>query len=357
MENLDEARAKINAVDRQMAQLFCERMDAVREVAAYKKARGLPVLDAAREEAVVQKNLSLVKSDAYTAFYEDFIRHEMALSRAFQAQLLGEDTVAYQGVPGAFAHIALRRLFTHITEKACATWDNVFDAVRTGQAAYGVVPFENSSAGDVSDVLDLCYATPEICVCKVYDLPVRQNLLCVPGASLADIKTVVSHPQGLHQCAAFLKGLRVETREMANTAAAARYVANTGDVHIAAIASRETAALYHLDILMENVNTSRNNTTRFIVISKKMPTCGNRFSLLFTVEHEAGMLARVIATMGELGYNMESIKSRPMPQVSWEYYFYTEIVGTPCEALLTALQKVCKSVRILGVYTKDCEEV
>ena len=126
---LEQARREIDAVDAEMAALFCRRMDAVRRVAAYKQARGLPVLDASREEAVVAKNCARLPDEAYAEYYEDFIRHTMGLSRAFQRAVLGMGTVAYQGVEGAFSHIALTRLFQHVRAQAYPTWAEVFDAV------------------------------------------------------------------------------------------------------------------------------------------------------------------------------------------------------------------------------------
>lgn len=354
MDKLSQARAAIDTVDKEMAALFCRRMQAVRDVIAYKKENGLPILDAGREEAVVQKNMTLLTDASLTEFYEDFIRHNMALSRAFQAQLIGADTVAYQGVKGAFSHIALGRIFSHVQAKSCSTFGEVFEAVEAGTAAFGILPFENSHAGDVSDVLDLCFAHKDIFVCNVYDLAVSQNLLCVAGASLADIKTVVSHPQALRQSAQFVKSLGAQQQEYANTAAAARFVAESGDKSIAAIASKETAELYGLTVLAPDINETQDNTTRFIVIGKTPQKNGNRFSLLFTVEHVAGSLARVIQVIGGMGCNMECIKSRPMPHVPWEYYFYTELVGDSekAEALCSALAATCKTVRILGVYQR-----
>lgn len=363
MENLTAARAEIDLIDSAMAQLFSRRMAAVQQVAAYKKAHGMPVLDAAREEAVVQKNLTLLPDAQYAVYYEDFIRHNMGLSRALQKRLLGQDTVAYQGVEGAFSHIALRALFPHCTEKACATWDEVCAAVLSGDAAAGVLPFENSHAGDVSEVLDLCFANEALCVSAVYDLPVTQNLLCVPGATLADIKTVLSHPQALSQSKRFLNSLSLAAQSCTNTAAAAKQVAQTGDKSVAAIASSETAALYGLQILVRDVNESTDNTTRFIVVERGAAQWregeavaeapARHCSLLFTVGHTAGSLARVIDTVAQLGYNMECIKSRPMPHVQWQYYFYTELVGAPSPALLNAMRGVCKTLRVLGVYTRE----
>ena len=134
-------------------------------------------------------------------------------------------------------------------------------------------------------------------------------------------------------------------------------LAVTGDVTLAAIASKETAALYGLAVLAEDVNTSESNTTRFIVIGREMAAAGNRFSLLFTVDHRAGRLARVMQLIGAMGFNLECIKSRPMPNVPWEYYFYVEVVGDlsaeKSKELLDTLSGVCRTVRVLGVYDRQ----
>ena len=134
------------------------------------------------------------------------------------------------------------------------------------------------------------------------------------------------------------------------------HVAESGDKTKAAIASAETAALYGLEVLVPRINTDGDNTTRFIVISREKPTAGNRFSLLFTVDNKPGKLAEVIQVIGASGFNMESIKSRPMPHVPFEYYFYVELVGDPTAdetgALLHELDRTCRTVRLLGVYTK-----
>ena len=124
----------------------------------------------------------------------------------------------------------------------------------------------------------------------------------------------------------------------------------------AAIAVAEPAALYGLELLVPNSNTEGDNTTRFIVLSREKPTAGNRFSLLFTVDNKPGKLAEVIQVIGASGYDMESIKSRPLPHVPFDYYFYVELVGDPAAektaALLRELNHVCRTVRLLGVYTK-----
>ena len=270
--------------------------------------------------------------------------------------MLGRNRAAYQGVEGAFAHIALRALFPHAEAVSCPTWDEVFDAVSRGDTAHGVVPFENSHAGDVSAVLDLCYNHPELWVVDVYDLPISQNLLVLPGTQLAQLKHVYSHQQAIAQSETFLKQFRLPATAMPNTAMAAKFVAESGDPSKAAIASAETAALYGLEVLVPSINTDGDNTTRFIVLSREKPTVGNRFSLLFTLDNKPGKLAEVIQVIGRFGYDMESIKSRPLPHVPFDYYFYVELVGDPSAdetaALLRELDHTCRTVRLLGVYTK-----
>ena len=350
MDRLQMAREAIDRVDRQMAALFEERMAAVEQVLAYKQEHGLPVLDAGREAEVLQKNLALLNRPELRPYYEDCLRCRMEVSRQYQAAVLGRDTVAYQGVEGAFSQIALSRLFPHARQLACATWDEVFEKVESGGAEYGVLPFENSHAGDVSAVLDLCFGH-SLSVVRMYDLPVSQNLLGLPGASLADIREVYSHRQAIRQSERFLKSLGLPAREWPNTAAAARYVAECDDPAKAAIASADTAALYGLTVLAQDIST-----TRFIVVGRERPAAGNRFSLLFTVDHKAGRLARVIQAIGEAGFNMECIKSRPMPHVPFEYYFYAELVGDARAAdgqkLLETLETVCRTLRILGVFDR-----
>lgn len=354
MNKLEQARAQIDDADRQLAVIFEKRMSAVREVVSYKRENGLPIFDGARESAVVEKGVSRINDEELKPYFSEFLRGTMRVSRDFQSRLIGDNVVAYQGVAGAFTHIALTRLFPNAEAKACAAWSDVFDAVESGEAHFGVLPFENSYAGDVSDVLDLCFAHKDIFVSDIYDLPVVQNLLGVHGAQLSDIKKAVSHPQALAQSANFLKKLGIETQSYPNTAAAAKFVAQANDKSVAAIASAETAELYGLDVIAEGINEAKDNTTRFIVIGKKLPIDGERFSLLFTVKNVAGSLARVIQIIGEMGCNMVSIKSRPMPHMTWEYYFYTELIGSSSdsEKLTAALEPVCTSVRTLGIYGK-----
>lgn len=355
MKQLAETREEINQIDKRMAQLFCQRMDCVEQVIAYKKANGLPILDSAREEAVVEKNRQYISREAYQEYYEDFIRHLMEISKSYQRKLNNQDKIGYQGVEGAFSYIASTHLFPHEEKLNFPTFRDVFQAVQDGEIAYGVLPLENSATGDVNDVLDLLFQY-DCHVTAIYDLAIQQNLLGIKGAKLEDIQQVYSHQQAISQSKQFLSHYSFELIPYANTALAAKLIHEEGNIHKAAIASKETAALYDLDILAENINTANDNTTRFIVLEKDLIKKGNRFNLVFTVPHKAGQLAQVIQVIGSEGFNLESIKSRPMPGCAWEYYFYVEVVGDfnapTAQDLLGKLREVCDILKVVGVYEK-----
>ena len=358
MNQLEQARAQIDTVDRQMAALFEQRMAAVRQVIEYKQATGMPILDSGREAQVIEKNTAYIAEEVLRPYYADLLRAQMALSRQYQAYVLGRDVVAHQGAEGAYSHIALTRLFPRARALSLATFDEVFDAVQDGRAAYGVIPFENSTAGDVSDVLDLLY-NHSLYIVQMYDLPIRHNLLGVPGAHLRDVTDVYGHPQALRQSEAFLTKTGLATHswppQAPNNALAAQYVAAQKDPTKAATASAEAAALYGLEVLAEDINTDSDNTTRFIVVGKEPPVGGDRFCLLFTVDNKPGALALVIQAVAEAGFNMECIKSRPRPHVPFEYYFYSGLVGAhqpDRERLMERMSSICETVRLLGTYTK-----
>ncbi len=355
MDSLEKARKKIDTIDQQMAALFEERMQAVTQVAQYKMEHKLPILDGKREAAVLEKNCAYIQNEPFLDYYADFMQYVMELAKQYQKTLLNHDKVGYQGTEGAFSHIALRHLFKDEEIKAYATFEDVFQAVEANEIAYGVIPFENSYTGEVGEVLDLLLKY-DCFIQQMYDLKINQNLLGCPGATIKDIKQVYSHHQALSQCQQFLQSNDFAVIPYPNTALAAKFVSEQKDNSKAAIASKETAQIYGLHVLVENINTSMENTTRFIVIGKKAnPSCGDRFSLLFTVDHTVGQLAKVMQLIGDYGFNVESIKSRPLHHAPWQYYFYAQIVGDLADekavALVQNLQKVCKELKVLGAYT------
>ncbi|MBR5905298.1 MAG: chorismate mutase [Bacteroidales bacterium] len=359
MNELEEARLGIASVDKDIAALFEERMRLVGKILDYKKGNGLPILDARQEERVIANNIGNIKDPAIQEYYVLFLKDMMKISRAFQGRLMHGMRIAYCGVPGAFAHIASGKAFPEATTIPFPDFEDAYKACENGDADVAVLPVENSFAGDVGGVMDLCFSG-SLYINLMLELDVSQNLLGLPGAGSSDIRTVVSHPQALAQCAKFITDRGLESKEFANTAMAAKYVAETGDKSIGAIASRETAELYGLEILEPGINASVNNTTRFAVFSRALNKSslpgrsGEHFILVFTVRNEAGALAKILNIIGSHGFNMSSLHSRPVAGPLWNHYFFAELEGCVDtengQDLLRQLKTVCDRLKFIGSY-------
>ena len=360
LNKLEEARAIINEVDAQMAELFVKRMRAAEAVYAHKKEHGLPILDPAREEAVIARNAALVEDEVLKSYYIDYIKHMMAISRAYQSRLQEGLRVAYSGVEGAFAHIAAGRIFPDGNRVAYGDFKAAYNAVVSGECDAAVLPIENSYAGEVGQTIDLIFAG-SLYVNGIYELEIHQNLLGLPTATVEDIKKVTSHPQALSQCHDYIKLRGFATEQANNTALAAKQVALSGDPSLGAIASAETAAIFGLKVLEANVNKSSENTTRFAVLSKVKAgesTLSNSV-LMFTVKNEAGSLAEAIGIIGKYGFNMTALRSRPLKKHSWQYYFYIEIDGSVNTAegqkMIDELSAVCDKLKVAGTFAPHTE--
>ena len=357
---LEEARRIINEVDAAMASLFVKRMRAAELVYEHKKELGLPILDLKRELDVIEKNAPLVEDETLREYYVDYLKHVMSLSRAYQYRMQSGLKVAYSGVEGAFAHIAAGRIFPEGNRVSYGDFKAAYDAVAGGECDVAVLPIENSYAGEVGQTMDLIFSGG-LCINGIYELDIHQNLLGVPGATVDEIKTVISHPQALTQCHEYTRMRGFGAIEANNTALAARTVAEKGDKSLGAIASVETAELYGLKVIEANINKSGENTTRFAVLSKVKATAPSLTStvLMFTVKHEAGSLAGAIGIIGRYGYNMTALRSRPMKKHSWQYYFYVEIDGTTDTengvAMLEELSGVCDRLKVAGTFAPHAE--
>ena len=359
MDLLEQARGIINEVDSEMAKLFVRRMEAAAMVAEYKKTHGLPVLDELREEQVIRRGSARVEDDELRAYYVNFIRNNMELSRAYQHKLLEGMRVAYSGTEGAFAHIATGKLFPSAQRIAYGDFTAAYRAVERGECDVCVLPVENSYNGEVGQVTDLMFSG-NLYVNAMLDLAVSQDLLVVKGADKSEIKTVISHPQALGQCAEYIRKMGWTTEEYANTALAAKCVAERGDRTVAAIASADAAEVFGLDVLEKNINESRTNTTRFAAFSRserlqESARMGEHFIMVFTVKNEAGSLARAIDVIGYHGFNMRNLRSRPMKELLWQYYFYVEADGnihTPRgREMLDELGEFCDRLKVVGTYS------
>ena len=363
MNELEKSRVEIDAIDTEMAALFEKRMNVCKGIAEFKKQHGLPVVDRSREGAILAKNAAYVNDETYREYYMQFMKDVMKISCSYQSRLIDGMKVAYSGTEGSFGHIAAKKQFPEATLTSFPDFESAYNAVETGEYDCAVLPLENSYAGDVGVVMDLMFSG-NLYVNHVIELDVVHNLLALPGTTLSDIKTVVSHPQALEQCEDYIKKNGFESLSYSNTAFAAQYVKEQNDKSIAAIASDETSDVFGLEILERGVNASRSNTTRFAVFSRSqhIPAADSKsenehFILHFTAKNEAGSLAQTLNIIGAHNFNMRNLKSRPMKELLWNYYFFVEADGNIGSAdgqdMLRELGAVCARLKLAGTYNSD----
>lgn len=266
-------------------------------------------------------------------------------------------TAVYCGVPGSYAEEAALLYFGEgVPLITAASFQNAFDRLRDGDADRAVLPIENSSTGAISAVYDLLGQYGFFIVGEQY-VRVNHCLLGRPGASLADIREVISHEQGLSQSMEFLAGHpEWICRPVYNTAAAAKMVAECPDFHLAAIASRRAAQCYGLQVLAERTNFKSENFTRFVIVAREeaYKPDSDKVSVVFTLPHVVGSLCGVLEVLNHGGMNLVKIESRPIADRNWEYLFFADFVtGRPLTELgrlFAEMRRHAQTLRILGCY-------
>ena len=377
--DLNEARAKIDEIDRQIVALFGVRMAVSRDVAAWKKQNGKPLTDAERERKKLVQVTGLAAEEfrGYTAELYELL---FALSKAYQARVNAESgalskrlraamektpvdfpefaAVACQGVEGAYSQQACTRLFRVPNILYFKGFEGVFQAIESGLCRYGVLPIENSTAGSVNAVYDLL-SRHQCSIVRSVRMKVEHSLLALPGVKKSDIKEIVSHEQAFRQCENYLKGFRNVTCTVCeNTAAAARLVAESGRKDLAALSSASCAALYGLSEVEAAVQDRSVNYTRFICISRETEIYGgaDKTSILVTLPHEPGALYRLLSRFYASGINLCKLESRPLPGREFEFLFYFDLekpIASPgMLELLDELEALCSSFTYLGSYSE-----
>ncbi len=266
--------------------------------------------------------------------------------------------IAYPGTTGSFSCAAAQEAFPDGKCVGYTTFPEAAAAVTAGEADYALLPVENSFAGAVLPTYALLEKLPLHIVGERMKA-VHHNLLALPGATLAQIRRVASHPQAIAQCDVFLQGLPgVQIIPSANTAISARDVAQTGDPSYAAIASEEAARTFGLQVLCRGIQTSSANTTRFFILSRWAVPLGKpeKATVVFTVRNEVGALVRVLSSFAASGLNMSRIESRPIPETPFQYFFSADFEGEMDAAHLSRAMEAARpftcELRLLGAYPK-----
>lgn len=374
--DLKEIRIKLDEIDTQMESLFEERMRLCGEVAEYKLATGKAVYDPEREAEKIKALIGMANGAFNKQAVGELFLQMMTLSRRYQYQTMAERTkrpdlgfrpvkeldikgkrVAFQGLFGAYGHAAAMGFFGGDADiYHVKRFEDLMEEVQEGRADFGVLPIENSSAGAVTDNYDLLVRYPNFIVAEIF-IPVNHFLLGTQDAELQDVETVYAHPQALMQSSEYLNARRSWRQvSMENNAVAAKKVQEDGDKRQAAVASETAGALYGLKPLAGPINNSRDNTTRFLILSKEpvYREGAEKLSLCFELPHTSGSLYNILGNFIFNHVNMRMIESRPIPGRSWEYRFFVDIEGNLEDAgvmnALFGIMREAKNVKILGNY-------
>ena len=375
---LSEIRAKIDAVDDQLLDLFLERMELSEAVAAYKNEHKLPILNRTREREILAKVTEKAGDKERYAYHLYSTLFELARSR--QAELISAPTkvakrvrvslesnsevfpqtgmVACQGVEGANSQVACDRLLPRGNIVYVKSFGAVVSAVESGLCKFGVLPIENSSNGSVRAVYQLLQEH-DLSVVRSTRLCIRHELLALPGTKPEDITEIYSHEQAIGQCSKFLGGLKdVKVIPCGNTAAAAKLVAESGNPHVAAISSHPCAALYGLECVNGNIQDSDNNYTRFICVTKDpvIYAGANKISLIIALDNKPGALYEVLSKLAALDIDMTKLESCPVAGSDFEFVFFLELEASVKDpsvlAMLEEMERSCAQFHFLGGYAE-----
>lgn len=381
MVYLDEVRKEIDEIDEKLLPLIVKRMDAAKKVAAIKKEHNIPVLNSQREEEILKEMGE--KGGEYASAVKIAYSTFMDISRALQHEILGSGEalrkeitagcsekgaenprVICQGTEGAYSAKAAEMFFGDASEYDrffCKSFEEIFSSVASGEADFGVVPVENSTAGSVHENFDLIMKY-RLYIAGSVDLPVCHCLCAAEGAELDTISDVISHPQGLMQCKEFTESHGFNTISAENTAFAAERVSQSGRTDIAAICSEEAAKKFGLKILKKNIQSIPLNTTRFLIISKKLiiPENAHKISLIFSLPHVTGSLYRILGRFAVCGLNLTKLESRPVKSSGFSYLFYLDFTGSVRDNetlnLLCALYDELPEFTFLGNFRETAKE-
>ena len=268
--------------------------------------------------------------------------------------------VAFQGEPGAFSEAAaIQLLGGEIRTVPRATFEAAFTAIAEGAADALLAPVENSLAGSVVRVFDLLMESRLAIVAETI-LPIEMQLIAAPGASLADIRSVASHPMALAQCERFFAAHPQWKRVPAeDTAGSVREALSRGDKSSAAIAGRRAAEHYHGVILAESIQDNAENFTRFVLLLPEKESAtwispqARKVSLAMRLAHRPGALLASLEPFAKYGVNLLKIESRPIHGRPWEYQFFIDVEAeTPArlDAALAEVRSATSEIRVLGRY-------
>ncbi|MDB4985201.1 MAG: phospho-2-dehydro-3-deoxyheptonate aldolase [Myxococcaceae bacterium] len=375
LEGLDDLRAKLDELDHGILTALIERDRIVAEVADRKSQKGdAKVRDPVREEAQLSRLTGEGQAAGLDGFYvgrvfREVLDHSVRIQQEFLARIAdgsrvetGELVISYQGIDGAYSHLAAMRHFGprggNVVFRGYPSFRAMMEAVRDGHAHYGVLPIENTTAGSINDAYDLL-AQMDLSIVGEEVQKVEHCLVAIDPVPVSQIRRVFSHPQALAQCSNFLSSLTdCHVEAFTDTAMAVQRVGREQDLTQAAIASEDAARRYGLTVIKREIANQKENYTRMVVVAARPEKVDLRIaaktSLVLAMKHERGALLSCLTALAQRGLNMTKLESRPRLHTPWEYLFYLDFEGNvEDQAVSDALQELrtqTSFLRVLGSY-------
>lgn len=371
--DLSEIRGRIDGIDAKIAELFLERMELAGDVARWKAENNMPVFQGKREEEILERMRGLAPEEMKLGTQLLFT-NIMDISKCLQIERLSRSEipeytseiksnprVACQGTQGSYSHAAYNLLFNSGTVAFYDSFSDVFEAVEGGEADYGILPIENSTAGEVTQTYELM-GQHDFYISRTVHVNVNHVLAAKKGVKESDVKMVFSHEQALRQCGDYLRQNPCFTViPYHNTASAAKMVSENQSNELATICSEDCARIYGLDVLKKDIGINQSNYTRFICISKNLEVYdgANVVTVSMSLPHTAGALYRLLTKFAVNGLNLTKIESRPLPknvgkESAFDVMFYLDFDGSiknlSVVKLLNSLKEDLKYFKFLGNY-------
>jgi len=344
--SLKDIRKNIDRIDSKILTLLHDRM----ELGLLAKKFKSQIEDRDREKEIlerIRKNVTgLINATFIENIYAEIIKENKSL------QQKDYELIAFQGEHGAYGEVASREWRSDLIPVPCAEFTEVFEGVESGLCDYGIVPVENTLGGSVEQVNRLLINSP-LNVVGAVELPIHLCLLSLPETDHREICTVYSHPQALAQSREFLSRNNLEPVQYYDTAGAAKMLAEKRPERSAAIASRLSAELYNLEMVKEGIEDLDRNMTRFLVLSKEENREeGDKCSVIFSTEHKAGTLFRVLEVFARENINLTRIES--IPNEPGNYAFFLDFIGSNKEdkviRALDTVKEITTSFKMMGSY-------
>ena len=352
-KHLQQLRQQIDALDDQLLELLNRRAEVVVAVGKAKQENRGEYYVPSREKAIYARlaanNRGPFPVEGIRRVFREIISASLSLEQPLK--------VAFLGPQATYTHVAAMQQFGLSAQLVpLKSISSIFDEVSRERASYGVVPVENSNEGVVSHTLDMFMASDLKVIAEIL-LPICHDLLNLSG-QMADIRKVISHPQAIGQCRAWLEENLpdIPLVDALSTASAAQQAAE--DASVAAIASEAAASRYGLQVVKHKIEDNPNNFTRFLVVGREMqgPSGNDKTSIMFSVKDKPGILYHMLEPFSKRNINLAKIESRPTKGRAWEYIFFLDMEGhVQQQNIAEAVEELrshCQFLKVLGSYPR-----